>query len=186
MIRFPGRKFYPPWLTIFALLATASPAQSRIWSHDPVSLAQDYAIITDNRSKGDLAMIIWLAPPIISDTPANQAARELLDKYVTIGVVHAYVTQEGTTSFDQITVPEVRDKARALLKLLDPGAIPPAMVGALATLQSIFSRTFGAFGNGIQWFTFDGETVHACRPGGMSVLFAGETYTYDTPVPGCS
>ena len=64
--------------------------------------------------------------------------------------------------------------------------MPPAMVGVLATMQSTFARALGPFGQGVHWYAFDSGSVRACEKGGISVQFAGEKYTYDTPVPGCA
>jgi hypothetical protein len=37
----------------------------------------------------------------------------------------------------------------------------------------------------MRFFTYDGSTIHSCMPGKLTVPFGGETYTYDTPIPGC-
>jgi hypothetical protein len=64
-------------------------------------------------------------------------------------------------------------------------AIPPAVVGTVTMLESMFGRSFGQFGKGFHWFVFDAGTVNACKNGGLSVPFADEIYTYQTPFPGC-
>jgi hypothetical protein len=38
----------------------------------------------------------------------------------------------------------------------------------------------------MRWFVFDGSTIHSCQPGKLSVPYGGETYIYDTPIPGCA
>ena len=50
----------------------------------------------------------------------------------------------------------------------------------------MFRQSLGAVGAGFRWFVFDGASVKSCTPGsGFSVQLANETYTYDTPIPGC-
>jgi hypothetical protein len=45
-------------------------------------------------------------------------------------------------------------------------------------------QTIGQMGQGMHFFAFEGG-VHACEKGQLSIPFAGETYIYDTPIPGC-
>jgi hypothetical protein len=171
---------------LVALLLTVAPTQSRTWSRNPVNLAQDYSIINDNRGNGEIVLIIWLAPPMISKGPSSQAAGEMLDKFIVLGVVHAHTSNDGTMTFDRISTLGAQDKTGQPLNALNVNTMPPTVVGALATIQSLFGRSLGPLGQGVQWFAFDSGTVHACTKGGMSVPFAGETYTYDMPIPGCS
>ena|ERR1039458_3910297 len=176
------------WIScvLVVLLSAVSPAQSRTWSRNPTNLAQDYVLINDNRGNGDVVLILWLAAPMIQSGPSTQAARELLDKYIVIGVAHAHASKEGTFTFDRTATLEANDGSGQPLKSLNADTMPPSVVGTLAAMQSAFGRSLGAFGQGIQWFAFDSGTTHACTKGGLSVIFAGETYTYDTPIPGCS
>jgi hypothetical protein len=122
---------------------------------------------------------------MIASEPSKQAAREILEKYIILGVVHAHSAKDGTMTFDQIATLQVDDGKGRPLNALDVNTMPPTVVGALAILQSVFARSLGALGKGVHWFAFDSGTVHACSGGGMSVPFAGVTYTYDTPIPGC-
>jgi hypothetical protein len=38
----------------------------------------------------------------------------------------------------------------------------------------------------MEFFTFDAGRAHACAKGAISIPLAGETYTWETPFPGCS
>jgi len=51
-------------------------------------------------------------------------------------------------------------------------------------LQAVLPKAFGPMGQGFRWFVFAGGAVHACEAG-LSVAYDGETYTYETPIPGC-
>jgi len=52
-------------------------------------------------------------------------------------------------------------------------------------VQAILQKSIGPMGQGFRWFVFEGGAVHACETGGLSVAYDGETYTYETPIPGC-
>ncbi len=168
--------------TLAVLLLSGSPSQSRAWLRNGPSVS-DYLVINDNRGNGEIVMIFWIASPLVP--ASSQAARELLDKYLVIGVVHAHAGKDGTFAFDRPTALDVQGAQDETLQSLDMETMPPAVVGALATIKSTFSRSLGAFGNGMQLFVFAGGSVHACSKGSMAVLFANEKYTYVTPVPGC-
>src|SRR5208282_6679010 len=68
------------------------------------------------------------------------------------------------------------------LKLLNDDDIAPAVKGAVTTMEAAFRQSMGALGQGFHWFVFAGGTVNACKDGGLSIPFAGETYTYKTPI----
>jgi hypothetical protein len=146
-------------------LSTAPSLQSRPWPRNAPNAA-DYLIINDNRGGGDVVMVFWLASPLIPPS-GQQAARDLLDKYVVVGVVHAHTNKDATFT------------------LLDMDTMSPAIVGTLATIKAAFGRSLGEFGKGIQWFVFANGSVNPCVKGGMAVRFENENYTYVTPVPGC-
>jgi hypothetical protein len=174
----------PVMLAALALLG--APGQARQWSRNPISQAQDYAVISDNRGGGDLVLVIWLAPPVIPATPQSQAARDLLDKYVMIGVTHAHTQPDGSMSFDAVHELDAKGADGKALVALDTHTLPPAMVGAMSAMQTAFARSLGALGQGTHWFAFEAGSVHACGKGGLTVPFAGENYTYTTPMPNCS
>jgi len=166
-------------------IAGASPGYSRPWKPTATALAQDYAQIQDNRGKGglvDLVLVLWLAPEMFQDNPQ---AHELLDKYVVIGLVHAKSEIGGIISFEEIETPQAEDGNSKPLALLTGDKIPPAIAGMMVALEGSLRQALGLAGQGINWFAFDGGAVHSCEKGRLSIPFAGETYTYETPIPGC-
>jgi hypothetical protein len=174
------------WIFVaFAVfLSTAFSLQSRPWPRNAPNAA-DYLIINDNRGNGDNVLVFWLASPLIPASAGKQAARDLLDKYVVLGVVHAHTNKDATFTFDRAATPEVTDTKNERLRLLDIDTMSPAIVGTLATVKTAFSHSLGEFGKGIQWFVFANGSVNPCSNGGMAVQFENEKYTYVTPVPGC-
>jgi hypothetical protein len=172
------------FLALAFFMSTVTTLQSRPWPRNGPSAA-DYLIINDNRGNGDIVLVMWMASPLIPTSAGQQAARDLLDKYVVIGVAHGHVSKEGTFTFDRLVTPEVMDGRNEQLRSLDMDTMPPAIVGTLATLKTSFSRSLGEFGKGIQWFVFGNGAVNPCTKGGMAVQFENEKYTYVTPVPGC-
>jgi hypothetical protein len=161
----------------------APPAHARPWKPTPPALAQDYSIINDTRNPNDLVMLWWLIPDLMKSAPAAMA---VLDKYVVIGVVHAHVSAGGTFSFDKIDALPVTDADATPLKALTGDSVPPTVTGMLTTLGPGLRQGLGPMGEGIAWFVFESGSVHSCEKGRMVVPFAGETHTYDTPIPGCT
>src|SRR5580692_953859 len=87
-------------------LSTAASLQSRPWPRNAPNAA-DYLIINDNRGNGDNVLVFWLASPLIPAASGKQAARDLLDKYIVLGVVHAHTNKDATFTFDRAATPEV-------------------------------------------------------------------------------
>jgi hypothetical protein len=174
------------WIFIaFAIFFSTAPSlESRPWPRNAPNAAE-YLMISDNRGNGDNVLVFWLASPLIPASAGQQAARDLLDKYVVIGVAHAHVSQQATFTFDRATAPQVTGAKNEQLQLLDTDTMSPTIVGALAAVKVAFSQSLGEFGKGIQWFVFANGSVNPCSNGGMAVQFENEKYTYVTPVPGC-
>jgi hypothetical protein len=173
------------WVFVaFAVFFSTLPTlQSRPWPRNTPNAA-DYLVINDNRGNGDIVLVFWLASPLIP-VSSGQAARDMLDKYVVIGVVHAHTTKESTFTFDRAGTPDVTGAKNERLQLLEMDAMSPAIVGALATIKTAFSHSLGEFGKGIQWYVFANGSVNPCSNGSLAVQFENEKYTYATPVPGC-
>jgi hypothetical protein len=183
--RFLKIHFCKACLAMLALLVAAIPANSRLWSRDPASLAQDYAVISDDRGGGDAVLVVWLSAPMLPEGTGSSSEREVLDRYVVIGLIHGHAGPGTAITFDPAVAPEVSDRNGQRLKLIGNDDMPSALVATLTRMQTGFAQNFGALGQGTHWFVFEDNTVHACGKGGMEVQFAGERYTYDTPIPGC-
>jgi len=91
----------------------------------------------------------------------------------------------GTMTYAPINELQATDNSGNALTPLVGDNIPPAAQGALVTLQGVLKKMIGPMGEGIHWFVFEAGAVHSCEKGGLVIAYDGETYTYDTPVPGC-
>jgi hypothetical protein len=161
-----------------------SSALSRPWKPTPIQLAADYAIITHNKSNTDFVTIRWWAEPTIM--PGTPLA-SLLQKYIMISVVHFHVDLPGgAMSIEDVDTLEARDSSGMPLTAIARDTLPPAAIGTLTTFESTFRQSIGRLGEGTKFFIFDAGAVRACEKGGISVPLAGETYTWETPFPGCS
>jgi hypothetical protein len=173
-------------LMVFAL--GASPVLSRQWRATPATLALDYAQIIDQRSGGqEIVMAFWFVPQMLpANSPGADIATAMLQKYVVIGVVHASMQRgTGTASFENVDALPAMDQSGKPLALVANDTLPPTLVGMRSAMESFFRQTMGAMGNGLKMFVFDAGDVGSCKPGQLSVLLANETYTWDTPIPGC-
>jgi hypothetical protein len=166
------------------LCVASSPASSRDWKATPSAIAQNYATILDNRGKGDIVLLIWFVPQIAPS--GSSGTKTTLEKYVVITVVHAHLEPtSGVMSFDDINALVAKDQSEKPLTPVPRDTLPPVSTGMLASMETVFRQSFGAMGKGMKTFVFDAGAVHSCEKGGMSVPFADETYTWETPIPGC-
>jgi hypothetical protein len=171
---------------MLSFVGLSTSALSRLWKATPTQVAGDYASINHNRGGGDFVTISWWA------TPTAMAGTQLvaiLEKYVLISVIHSHtnLSQPATgMTFDDIKTLEARDEGGNLLIPVSRDELPPASMGLLAGFEAGYRRGLGPRGNGARFFLFDGRTVRACEKGEISVPFDGETYTWETPFPGCS
>jgi len=159
-----------------------SPALARPWKPTGKALAQDYLMINDTRPGNEIVLLWWIAPPLLDENA--RVAAQLLDQYFLLGVVHGRVDAGGAIRFDTVEPPKVAGSDGKPMKLVANDAMPPTVAGIMSALQTSLGQAIGAMGKGIQWTTFSGQ-AQACGKGTVSVSYAGETYTYDTPIPGC-
>lgn len=165
------------------LLVVAVPATARPWKPRGEILAQEYSVITDTRPSHDLVEIFWMTWPMSSNR--SPTIQQLLDKYIIVGVTHGQLDPGGKMIFNKEESVQAMDLAGTQLKALDENSYPPAVAGAVVTLAGFMRQSLGAMGEGMKFMVFEGASVRACEKGRLSVIFAGETYTYDTPIPGC-
>ena len=168
-------------VTALATLFCPSASLSRQWSHDPVTLARDYLMISDNRGQ-DTVMVMWLASPMMSQ---REQVAPIFDEFVIIGAVHAKASPNGIYTMIDEPTPSASSANGSSLSLLSNDNLPPTMLGIVTGLEAGMSRALGQFGKGIKWYVFDPGDVRPCATGALTVKFAGETYLYSTPVPGC-
>jgi hypothetical protein len=163
--------------------AMFSPAYSRLWKPSSIQLAGDYAFIAHAKSNTDYVNLRWWAAPTVQ--PGTTLAN-LLEKFVVISVVHYHIQlPSGALSFDDIATLEARGSSDIPLTFIPQNALPPGVVGVLAGWEASLRQSMGRFGDGTKFFIFDAGTVHACEKGRISVPYDGETYTWETPFPGC-
>jgi hypothetical protein len=167
---------------VAASLLFPSPAWSRLWKPSKAALVQDYAQIIDNRGDGEVVIVWWLVPEMFENAPE---VRDLVDKHVVLGLVHATTSPDGTMSFAPIDGAEVKNVDGTRLAPETGDQIPPTLTGVLSAIEATLRQALGPMGQGIHWFVFDGAGVNSCTKGGISVPFAGQDYTFDTPIPGC-
>jgi hypothetical protein len=163
-----------------ALLALCAPAAARLWKPTPEQEAQDYSTITHNKGPDGRVVLSWMS----SASMSSPVMQQLLDKYLVLSVVHTRSGPGGTTSWDEVQGVQVMDAGGAALKELSGDAIPPTLVGMIATVEAVMKQNSHGQANG-HWSVYDAGAVHACGPGKLQVAYGGETYTWDTPLPGC-
>jgi hypothetical protein len=168
-------------LAALAAIVVASPAAARLWKPTPLMLAQDYTVITHNKGEEGRVTVQWVASP----TVAAPTLQQTLDKYVVIGLTHTRGGVGGVVTWDDVEGVKVTDTAGEPLKELAGDAVPPALVGFFGAMEATVSRASQGKAK-VRWYVFEPAQVSACAPGKLSVAYDGETYTFDTPIPGCA
>ena len=164
-------------------MALMTPAQARLWKPEREALAQDYAIITDVRKSHDIITVFWLAPPL---APGSPAAQLILERYVILGVSHVKQdTVTGKAESTNLDAVEARGSDGKPLALLEGDKIPPTVAAVIGGIGGTARQAMGVTGTGMRFFAFDAGNVRACGKGRLSIAYVGETYIYDTPIPGC-
>ena len=170
-------------LIVPAMTLAMAPAQARLWKPQGEALAQEYAVITDVRKSHDIITVFWLAPPLAPNSPAAQL---ILARYVIVGVAH--VKQDSVTGKAESTgldTVQALDGDGKPLTLLEGDKVPPTVAAVISGIGGVARQCMGVTGMGMRFFAFDAGNVQACGKGRLSVAYVGETYTYDTPIPGC-
>jgi len=180
LLRFAG-------LSSLTVLTLLTPALARQWNPDSRGAAVDYTQILHTKGPGQVVFVWWVVPETFAGAPNAQGLQDALSRYVVIGVADGRATGPGVPmNFTQIPDLKITDTMGRQLSPLAANATPPEMTQAIATLQGLARQNLGPVGQGMRWFVYDGSMIHSCQPGKLSVPYGGETYTYDTPIPGCA
>jgi len=157
-------------------------ASSRFWNETPQQAATEYGYIFDERSNKERVTVKWFAAPSVKK---DSSTYKFLEQYLVIIVVHAHHQPNGTVSYDNISTLEARGSDGKLLTLIPKDALPPAAASLITYWETQARQSQGQEGSGTKFFIFDAGTVRACEKGELSIPLDGETYTWNTPFPGC-
>jgi len=170
-----------------AVLALTTPASARQWNPDSRGSALDYTQILHAKGTGQVVVVWWVVPETFIGAPNAQSIQDALSRYVVVGISEGRATAPGAPmSFTQIQDLKIADASGRQLSPLAANAMPPEVTQTIATLQGLARQNLGPIGQGMRWFVYDGSTIHSCQSGKMSVPYGGETYIYETPIPGCA
>ena len=168
---------------IAAIMGT-SAAAARQWNPDTRGAALDYTQIVHAKGNGEIVMVWWVVPETFPNDANSQVLKSVLARYVIIGVSHGR-NGPGGLALDPVPDVQITDQNARVLSPFPANATPAEVTQAVTALQGLARQSLGPLGNGMRWFAFDGSMSHSCMAGKISVPFAGETYVYDTPIPGC-
>ena len=162
------------------LVAGLTPAWARLWKPTPAQLALDYVTINHNKGADGHVVIGWMASPTMS----SPTMKPLLDKYVVIFITHTRPTPAGPVSYDDVQGVRVTDGSGQPLKEVPGDAVPPSLVGITASANASIRQSSQGAGK-MYWGIYETGSVNACQSGKLLVNYDGETYNFDTPLPGC-
>jgi hypothetical protein len=179
-------KSFHLWISFILCVASFSAAEARKWKPKPSDLASDYVQIQDNRSNGEFVLILWMAPESIDEkTPGSAEMRSVLSEFMFIGVAHGSFSPLGrfeSKSVQGVNVELADGKAR---QPLQKESLPPTVIGMLSVLQAGIVQSLGPVGQSFQVHVFEGKDIQSCGKGRFWVVYNGERYDYNTPIPGC-
>jgi hypothetical protein len=87
-------------------------------------------------------------------------------------------------TWDDIQGVQVTDGNGQALKEVTPDVMPPALVGVIASSDAAMRQNTQGKGK-VYWSVWEAGSVNACQRGKLVVTYDGETYSFDTPIPGC-
>lgn len=163
---------------ILSLPATSSTA--RLWKPTPDQLAADYVSLTHIKGTEGRVIIGWMASEVIT----SPALKQLMEKYVVISIVHTRSIAGGGVTWDDIQGVQVSDGNGQPLKEVPSDAIPPTLVGMIATSDATLRQSTQNKGK-MYWGVYEPGSISACQKGRLVVTYDGEAYSFDTPLPGC-
>jgi len=167
-------------------LLLGSSATARQWSPDVHASALDYSQIVHVKPTGEVVLLWWVVPEIFMPNANNQMLLNVLSRYVVIGAAEGRPGPNGQLAFQNLPPLQIMDQMSRNYAALPDNALPQDVAQAIATLQSLARQSpLGPIAQGMRWFVYQANTINSCMPGRLSVPLGGETYTYDTPIPGC-
>jgi hypothetical protein len=177
-----------PAIAVALSLLWWSPALPRQWKATTDALARDYASITDVRPGGDIVVLMWFVPPMVSpNSPGAPQITAMMQKYVLVMAAHGHVDKTtGSVSFEDVDALEAKDQAGKALVSIPRTDLVPTTFAVVGAVEAMFRQSLGLMGKGTKMFVFEAGNVDACKKGQLSVPLANETYTWSTPVPGCA
>jgi hypothetical protein len=166
------------------VLAVGDGTQSRSWRETPLAAAQDYLWIQDQRPVTELMNIFWNSPVLLPGNPRDAFAEKVLtdNLFVAIGQIDTTVVDQPKFITPEDVLLVVGGNPQPPNELTD---IDPIIDEFLDTIKNVYSGVLGPSGKHAKRFIFSGSGISSCEPGGFAISYAGENYTYKTPIPGC-
>ncbi len=169
-----------------ALLAGITvPAMSRTWKPTPLQAAQDYLTIEHGISDYEHVVVFWYAPEFFGNDPGSAEIRKITQDYLMVALMHFKVDDLGRF---EVFVPEavsVESDGSEPLTQIPASELPPVTSALVDVMTKTVAGGMGKVGSGMRMFLFDGSSVNSCREGVLSITFNEESYTFETPLPGC-
>ncbi len=174
-------------LLVFGLVCgLVGPASARPWKPTVHEKAQDYLQIEHNISESEAVIIIWLAPQFFPQESMEPSMEQVFQQYAVVAVIHFSMNDLG--QWKAIVPSDVMLELSETDSLapLSGSEIPPMVGSILHFLETSLASGFGAVGQGLKTFVYDGAGIDSCGGGKLWVRYLEERYEYEMPVPGCT
>jgi hypothetical protein len=162
-------------------------SEARKWRVRPHDLASDYSQIVDQRPGNEVVVVYWIAPETMdANMPNVEAFKAILRQHMLVGIAHGSAVQAGRWDFRVPENPLLEDGEGKQRQPIAKENWPPMIAAYSAFMQKFLSQSLGPLGGGFHWFVFEGKGIDSCGKGSFWIQYAGERYSYFTPIPGCA
>lgn len=178
-------RFVSAVVCLLLVLGLCGPASARPWKPTAHEKAQDYLQIEHNISETEAVIIIWMAPQFFDPATMDDSMVQVFEQYALVAILHFSMDNLGQWTSIEPTDVALEISETASLAPLGASEIPPIVSSILQFLESSLAGGFGAVGQGIKTFVYDGTQVDSCGEGKLWVRYLEERYEYEMPLPGC-
>jgi hypothetical protein len=98
---------------LLAALALLSPASARQWNPDARGSALDYTQVLHAKPGGEIVVVWWVVPEAFPSDATTQVLKDVLGRYVVIGVANGRPTPNGGMGFSPILDLKISGPERA-------------------------------------------------------------------------
>jgi len=173
-------------MVLIAFLANlGGEANARPWKTTPTKRAQDYLSIQDVRANNEIVLTMWIAPEYFAPEQRSELVKNLFSTYTVIVFAHVQILPTGEWKYTDPTNASIRHRNDAARQPLDKDTLSPALIGFLTIFEKTLSQGLGKLGANMKLHVFDGAGIESCGNGVLWVDYAGENYSFKTPIPGC-
>lgn len=167
------------------LIPNIDEAAARKWKPAPLQSAQDYLNINHKINDQDEVFLMWVAPEYLEKQPATKPIRDVLSRYVLVGIVHFTIDGQGVFKFRDVNDLTVELPGNQVFSPMNEDELPPILPTVITFLSKALAGGMGKMGQAMKFYVYDTGNIDTCSSGTVWVRYLKERYEYKTPLPNC-